>query len=240
MRVRLDIKRQRDAQSAPYLQSILYESGDENVTLASALGDIDAGGFKDTDGREVEPIIREQSCLQKKCGACAVVVDGRPALACGTRLRDFERKGYVSVGPLRKFPVIADLLVDRSVIFSQLTQLGIWAENALPCPENTDDIAYEASRCLQCGCCLEVCPNFCPGEKFFGMSAAAAASRLLEQLPPSERRELEKTYSRHFYSGCGKSLACRDICPAGIDTESLMVNSNAAAVWKFLGRRKHG
>ena len=82
----------------------------------------------------------------------------------------------------------------------------------------------------------------CSAEKgvSLSMSAAAAASRLLEQLPPSERRELEKAYSRHFYSGCGKSLACRDICPAGIDTESLMVNSNAAAVWKFLGRRKHG
>ncbi len=54
---------------------------------------------------------------------------------------------------------------------------------------------------------------------------------------PEDRRELRRNYSRHIYSGCGKSLSCKDICPRGIDTEKLLVRSNAVLLW---GKRKSG
>ena len=174
--------------------------------------------------------------MQKKCGACAMVIDGVPRLACGARLAEFEKKGYVRIEPLRKFPPVADLIVDRQPIFDALTKMKVWAESDISPHDDTDELAYEASRCLQCGCCLEVCPNFFAGEgaRFFGMSAAVPASRLLEQLSSSDRREIAKAYRKGVYEGCGKLLACRGICPAGIDIERLLVNSNAAAVWKGL------
>ena len=237
MELRLDILRQESPGSEPYLQSIVYSTDDLNATVASALAEINLRGFSDTNGRPVGEIAFEHSCLQKKCGACAIVIGGTPRLACGARLSEFEKSGSLEIRPLRKFPVVRDLIVDRSVMFDDLREIRLWAETELAPPDKTDDIAYEASRCLQCGCCLEVCPNFYPGGRFMGMAAAVPSSRLIEQLGRKERGELARAYSRHFYSGCGKSLACRSICPAGIDIEGLLVNSNAAAVWKWLRKK---
>lgn len=237
IRIRLDILRRKNAAAEPYLQSFDLETDNDGATVAYALSEINSRpDIRDVNGETAEPIEWEHSCLQKKCGACAMVINGSPRLACGARLSEFSES--VKIEPLRKFPVVADLLVDRSAVFEQLKRLELWANSELAPPKQTDELAYEASRCLQCGCCLEVCPNFYVGGAFMGMSSAVTASRLIEQLPPEERRALAKRYSKGFYSGCGKSLACRDICPAGIDIERLMVNSNAAALWKGLLRRK--
>lgn len=72
------------------------------------------------------------------------------------------------------------------------------------------------------------------------MSSAVPVSRLIEQLSAHEREAMIDVYKKHFYSGCGKSLACRNICPAGIDIDGLMVNSNSAMIFKRLWRKKHG
>lgn len=98
--------------------------------------------------------------------------------------------------------------------------------------ERATPVAYDAARCLQCGCCLEVCPNFMPGGIFVGTAAMAPMSRMIAQLSPSKKEEIYKLYARRVFEGCGKSLSCRDICPAGLDVENLLVNSNAIAVWK--------
>ena len=57
-------------------------------------------------------------------------------------------------------------------------------------------------------------------------------SRIINELNKSDLKEVSKTYNRYVYEGCGKSLACVDICPAGIRIEDLLVNSNAIAIWK--------
>ena len=185
-----------------------------------------------------DPIRWDCSCLQKRCGACAMVVNGRPALACDTRLS--EQKAPIRIEPLRKFPVVADLIVDRSVLFDTLREMKVWLSAGADMDQAAAEAGYESSCCLQCGCCLEVCPNFVPGGTFAGMAGAAPLSRLLSELPAGALAELSETYRRRAYDGCGKSLACRNVCPAGIDLESLMVNSNAVAVWKRLPRRRHG
>ena len=240
MEIRIDILRRNSPSDKPYLQSVMYRYDNKAATAASALSEINSReGIKDINGAEVGRIRWECSCMQKKCGACAMVINGVPRLACGARLSEYEKNGYVRLEPLKKFPPVADLIVDRQAVFEALKKMKIWAETEVPPPESTDELAYEASRCLECGCCLEVCPNFFAGEgaRFFGMAAAVPASRLIEQLLPSDRRELSEAYRRNVYEGCGRSLACRDICPAGIDIERLLVNSNSAAVWKGLFRK---
>ena len=98
-----------------------------------------------------------------------------------------------------------------------------------------NDTVFAASRCLQCGCCLEVCPNFCCGGTFMGMNGVALFNRILTETDRADYEKAAKQYQKHIFEGCGKSLACRDICPKKIDTEKMMVNANALAVWK---RRK--
>ena len=231
--MQIEILRRASAADAPYWQSFDYDPAEEAETVATALTRLNGRPtLTDTAGNAAAPIRWDCGCLQKKCGACAVVINRKPGLACGARLSELKKP--IRLEPLRKFPVIADLMVDRSIMFENLKGIAAWLQSEAAPSEKKNAVAYEASRCLQCGCCLEVCPNFMPGGRFFGMAAAVPATRLLAELPASEQKELAVNYRKHVYNGCGKSLSCRDICPAGIDIEALMVRSNASAVWNRL------
>lgn len=225
MKINFRVKRQRSPQSDPYYEEFEFETTEIGATVAFALNEHN----KTTEDK----INWECSCFQKKCGACAMRINSRPVLACDFRLEN-AKGGSVLLEPLKKFPVIADLVVDRSVMFENLKEIGAWLTAEAPASEKTFSVAFESGKCLQCGCCLEVCPNFFPDGKFFGMATAAPVARLLAEMTKDERKSLRKQYGRHFYNGCGKSLACRDVCPAGIETERLMVNSNAISLWKQL------
>lgn len=239
MKARFEILRRRHGEERSYVQTIEIEIPGESATVATALTQMnETPGLTDVEGRPVGHIFWECSCLQKRCGACAMRVDGKPVLACNQTIRDCKGP-VIRLEPLKKFPVVADLIVDRSVLWENLKQIHLWLDDAVEVRQNDVDTAYEASRCLQCGCCLEICPNFLPGGMFAGTAAMVPVSRLIAELPRDKRREIYKLYDQRFYAGCGKSLACRNICPAGIDVDGLLVNSNAIAVWKrALGWKK--
>lgn len=135
-------------------------------------------------------------------------------------------------GPLKKFPVVRDLIVDRSVMRENLIAIHNWLEVEARHSRKNVDLAYDASRCIQCGCCLEVCPNFTAGDSFFGAAAFVPASRVLSELPKGKKYAIISEYGKHIYNGCGKSLSCHNICPVGIDVEHKLSNSNAVVVWK--------
>ncbi len=225
------LRRERGSQESCF-QSFYYETDSAAATVASALVYLNGlDELTDDGGRPARPIEWECSCLQKKCGACAMVINGRPRLACGALLSE-TKNGEVTVEPLRKFPVICDLVVDRSILFENLKTLRLWLRNDADMDERYQDIAYGASECIQCGCCLEVCPNFYAGGSFFGMATVPITTRLLAEMTPKEYAEIAKLYAKHTFAGCGKSLACKNVCPKGIDTEELLVNANALAIWK--------
>lgn len=235
MNVSFDILRMDREKRIPYHQMIPFETEDERETVATALTMINAApDVLDSTGNPVAPIVWECSCLQKKCGACAMRINGKPALACDAKLRDLtdRKSSVITLEPLRKFPVIADLMVDRSIMYENLKQIGVWLRDVANLTQDKYELAYEGSRCLQCGCCLEICPNFYAGGTFAGTAGFVPTVRLISELSGKERREVKRAYRKYIYNGCGKSLACRDICPAGIDVENLLVNSNAIAVWK--------
>ena len=218
----IEIQRQKSRTDKPYKQTFAVDTG-SRATVAELIERINSEQIPE------DPVTWERSCKQKKCGACAMLINGRPRLACDARLYEYGEKP-IKLAPLKKFPVVCDLMVDRSTMFENLKNLGSWLEENSG--EDLTGDAYEASRCLQCGCCLEVCPNFYAGGKFFGAAGLSPSSRLIAVSGAGDRKRLYGEYGKHFYRGCGKSLSCKDICPAGIDTEHLMVNSNAAAVWK--------
>ena len=142
------------------------------------------------------------------------------------------------LAPLRKFPVIEDLLVDRSIMQKSLREIRLWMEKAAQLNEKTAEDAYNASRCLQCGLCLEVCPNFAAGGTFTGAAAAVPASRILTAQAGGDKTELYAQYKKRIFEGCGKSLACQDICPAGIETGERLAQSNAIVIWKRKGKQR--
>ena len=237
MRYILTILRREKGSDETYLQSFEYEAMSSGDTVATALTEINAREhLADIEGKPARRIEWESSCLQKKCGACAMVINGYPRLACDALLSDLKT-AEIRVEPLRKFPCVCDLVTDRSIMQRNLMTLNAWLTSDSELSDRYRDLAYEGSECVQCGCCLEVCPNFYAGGNFYGMAVTPLTTRILMEQDREDYRKLAKEYSKHMYDGCGKSLACKDVCPRHIDTEKLMVNSNALAVWK---RKKKG
>ena len=222
MKVR--IKRQKNAESTAYWQTFDYNGGD-TVSVATVLDALNyTDDLYDEDGNSAPRIRWECSCMQAVCGGCAMVINGVPALACNTFLRDLKGDELV-LEPLTKFPVVADLVVDRGVIYENLQRAELYSENAKAATGCDQAHRYSVAKCLKCGLCLEVCPNYRPGEDFFGAQFANDVY-FLHSRGQAEKKQLKKAYNRHFASGCSKALSCQSICPAGIETLTSILKMN--------------
>lgn len=225
--------RRFDGAAALWQTFVLEDDGGSSVACAlERLNNRD--DLKDCDGKHAAPVAWDCGCLEKKCGACAMVISGKPRLACAVRLRDAaDASGCVTLEPLKKFPCIRDLQVAREHLFDTLTEMELWLETAAAAREETRQLHYRAASCLLCGLCLEVCPQFSIRGPFGGAASALAAFDAYDHAAPGEHRNaIGRQYRRRFSDGCAKSLACQNVCPERIPIEQLLVKTNAAAVWK--------
>lgn len=226
MRYTIRIKRQENKEAKPFWQEFEIEAEGE-LSIAAMLNELNARQkLTDKSGKEAEPISWECGCMVKKCGACAMRINGLPELACSTFLQSLKGKVIV-LEPLSKFPVVKDLIVDRSVVFENLKKINLWLESDAYMTEYTHEIRYQSARCLMCGCCLEVCPNFDFGKDFAGAIAPVNAYRILnEEQDTSHHEQIAEKYRKHYFEGCGKSLSCQNICPAGIPVKDGIIRKN--------------
>ena len=121
------IKRRSAPDATSYWQSFQYD-GPRHVTVSAVLDAINyTDDLFDAEGNIATRIRWECSCMQAVCGACAMVINGVPALAC-TTFADEVKGNELVLEPLSKFPVVADLIVDRSVIYENLKQASVYLE----------------------------------------------------------------------------------------------------------------
>lgn len=218
------IKRQKDAESAPYWQTFSVDA-DPDMTVSALLDRLNyTDDLYDAEGVAAPRIRWECSCSQKMCGACAMVINGVPKLACAAFLRD-EKGDVLTLEPLSKFPVVADLIVDRSIISENLQKAQAYLGTYRPLRKKDFEQMYAAAKCLKCGLCLEVCPNYNKGEHFFGALFANEAALLALQ-SEDRTKPLRKAYDKHFAAGCSKALSCVSVCPMEIDTLASMARMN--------------
>ncbi len=222
--MRVNILRQQSPDTAGYWESFEYDGPADN----SVAGVLDYINYHDdvvtVDGRKTTRIGWECSCLQGICGACAMVINGVPALACKTLVKDLSGD-ILEIRPLRKFPVIHDLIVDRSSIHENLTRTNLYIGEYRPSGKENHALQYAAAGCLKCGLCLEVCPNYVNGKSFFG-AVFANDCYLAAARNQAKAKEIREVYAAHFGRDCSKSLSCMDVCPAGIDTMATMARLN--------------
>ncbi|MBO6163888.1 MAG: succinate dehydrogenase [Lachnospiraceae bacterium] len=184
----------------------------------------------DENGRKTTRIGWECSCLQGVCGSCAMVINGVPALACETFVND--QKEEITIRPLQKFPVIHDLVVDRSIIQENLKKTDIYIGEYRPAEKKNASAAleehdhqYTAAKCLKCGLCLEICPNYVDGRTFFG-AVFANDCYLVSTRNREKALEIRKHYGEHFGNTCSKALSCVDVCPMKIPTLASIAKMN--------------
>jgi succinate dehydrogenase / fumarate reductase iron-sulfur subunit len=218
------IKRQAAPDAAPYWQSFVYD-GNRHVTVSAVLDALNyTDDLFDSEGNAAPRIRWECSCLQSLCGGCAMVINGTPALACAT-YADAGKGEELVLEPLSKFPVVADLVVDRTVIHESLIRAQAFLDTPAARDARAHAHQYSVAKCLKCGLCLEVCPNYRAEGDFFG-AVLANESYLAASQSSNKKSPAVKGYQTHFAAGCSKALSCESVCPMGIQTLTSILRMN--------------
>jgi succinate dehydrogenase / fumarate reductase iron-sulfur subunit len=177
------------------------------------------------DGKKVAPVVWESVCLEEVCGACTMIVNGRVRQSC-TALVDHLPGDVITLAPMTKFPLVRDLVVDRSRMFEDLKKVKAWvhldgSHELGPGPrqsqENQEE-AYPLSRCMTCGCCLEACPQVNATSHFIG-PAAINQVRLFNLHPSGKMHSgerLDGVMGEGGVDDCGKAQNCVEVCPKEI------------------------
>jgi succinate dehydrogenase / fumarate reductase iron-sulfur subunit len=179
------------------------------------------------DGKKVAPVVWESSCLEEVCGACTMVINGKVRQACSALIDKVSPNGEpITIQPMTKFPLVRDLVVDRSRMFNDLKRVKAWINldgshelgpGPRQAPEN-QETAYPLSRCMTCGCCLEACPQVNSASDFIG-PAAINQVRLFNLHPSGKMHKadrLEAVMGPGGIADCGKAQNCVEVCPKEI------------------------
>ena len=153
-----------------------------------------------------------------------MVINGVPSLACATFADEVKGEALV-LEPLSKFPVVADLIVDRREIHENLIRAKAYLEERARADGRKHEQLYAIAKCLKCGLCLEVCPNYHLGGRFYG-AVLANEGYLIARQSKNKKHPVVQAYKDHFGAGCSKALSCRHVCPMEIETLSSIMGMN--------------
>ena len=181
-----------------------------------------------------EPIAFEHDCREGICGSCSMVINGRPhgpqqgTTTCQLHMRKFNDGDTIVVEPYRAkaFPVIKDLVVDRSA-FDRIIQAGGFISvntgqapdgNSIPIEKDQALESFDAAACIGCGACVAACPN---GSAMLFTSAKVAHLGLLPQGKIEETsrvRGMVAQMDKEGFGFCSNIRACEVECPKEIST----------------------
>lgn len=220
--IQLVVTRQDNPQSDPYTETfeIPYRP---NMNVISALMEVQRNPINAT-GETTVPVCWESNCLEEVCGSCSMVINGKPRQACTALIDHYEQP--IRLAPMKTFPIVRDLVIDRERMFDALKQVKAWipidgTHDLGPGPrvaESTRQWAYELSKCMTCGVCLEACPNVNERSDFIG-PAAISQVRLFNAHPTGQMQKeerLEALMGPGGIEGCGNSQNCVRSCPKEI------------------------
>lgn len=198
------------------------------ANIISSLMEIERHPFN-RQNQPVEPVVWESGCLEEVCGSCSMLINGFPRQACTALIADIIKQtgsSIIKVAPFTKFPLVRDLIVDRSRMFDDLKRVHAWIDTDGPfdrgpgpkiSPEK-QKVMYSLSTCMTCGCCLESCPQINSHSKFIG-PAAISQARLFNANPIGKTQKslrLHPLMEEGGISSCGKSQNCVKVCPKNI------------------------
>lgn len=220
--IRFIIERQDGPDQATYSEefSVPYRP---NMNVISALMEIRRNPVN-AEGNKTTPITWDMNCLEEVCGACSMIINGKPRQSCTALVDKLEQP--IRLAPMKTFPVIRDLQVDRQRMFDALKKVKAWVPidgtydlgPGPRMPENKRQWAYELSKCMTCGVCLEACPNVNDKSSFIG-PAAISQVRLFNSHPTGALHaedRLEALMEDGGLAQCGNAQNCVEVCPKGI------------------------
>jgi len=228
MNFKLKIWRQRDRQSPGQL--VDYDAKDIPAQ-ASLLEMLDIVNERLLLAGE-QPIAFDSDCREGICGTCSLTVNGEahgpdhPGAACELYMRKFRDGDRIVIEPFRvkSFPIVKDLIVDRSAL-DRIVQAGGFISaragsapeaNSIPVPKHDADVAMEAAACIGCGACAAACPN---ASAMLFTAAKVSHLALLPQGEPERTKRvvgMVRAMDAEGFGNCTNTYECEAVCPAEI------------------------
>jgi len=185
--------------------------------------------------QDKDPITFDHDCREGICGTCSAVVNGVPhggqqrTTLCQLHMRKFKDGDAIYLEPwrARAFPIIRDLMVDRSALDRLIQEAG-WIAcrtggvpdgNCTPIAKRDADYAMDAAECIGCGACVAACPNGA-AMLFAGAKISQYAALPQGQVEAPERvAAMVKAMEDNGFGNCSNHYECQAACPKGIDVK---------------------
>jgi succinate dehydrogenase / fumarate reductase iron-sulfur subunit len=183
-----------------------------------------------------ESIAFDHDCREGICGTCSLYINGRPhgplqTTTCQLHMRSFGDGDEIVIEPWRAkaFPVIRDLVVDRSALdriqqaggYVSVNTGGVPDANEIPIPKKVADEAFDAAACIGCGACVAACKN---ASAMLFVSAKVSQLALLPQGKPERKERVEKMVAQmdaEGFGACTNTGACEAECPKAISLTNI-------------------
>ena len=233
MKFTLRVWRQPNAQSPGKFEQYQVDDVSPDLSFLEMLDVVN----DELQRRGIDPVAFDHDCREGICGACSMMINGyahgpEPAVAtCQLYMRHFKEGDTIVIEPwrARAFPVIKDLVVDRSA-FDRIIRAGGYISvdtgeapeaNSIPVPKKDADEAMDAAACIGCGACVAACPN---ASAMLFVAAKVSQYALLPQgQPERETRALamRAAMDAEGFGHCTNEYECEAACPKEIKISNI-------------------
>ena len=236
MKITLNIWRQANKNTEGSMHTYQLDNVAEDMSFLEMLDMLN----EELTAKNEEPVAFDYDCREGICGMCGIVINGAPhgrynspvpTTTCQLHMRNFRDGDVIEVEPWRTgaFPVVKDLVVDRSAFDRIIESGGYISVNAgsapeahsVPAPKRLADRAFDAATCIGCGACVAACPN---GSGMLFTSAKIVHLANLPQGQPERRLRVKAMVAAHDengFGGCQNVGECASVCPKEIPLESI-------------------
>jgi succinate dehydrogenase / fumarate reductase iron-sulfur subunit len=228
MTLPLYVWRQKDSKDRGRIEQYEARGVSTEMSFLEMLDDVN----EDLTKSERDPIAFDHDCREGICGTCSQVINGIPhgpqekTTVCQLHMRQFKDGDSIYIEPWRAkaFPVIKDLIVDRTAL-DHIIQSGGYVSahtggvpdaNAILIPKKDADTAMDAAECIGCGACVAACPN--GAAMLFTSAKIAQLAALPQGKVEAKKRVCEMTDEmlRKGFGNCSNHYECQAACPKGI------------------------
>ncbi len=234
MKLTLKVWRQRSANDKGKLETYSLDNVSEHMSFLEMMDVLN----EQLIGEGQEPVAFDHDCREGICGMCSMHINGEPhgpdrgVTTCQLHMRKFKDGDTVYIEPFRAkgFPIIKDLVVDRSA-FDRIQHAGGFVSvntsgntqdaNAIPIPKPDADKAFDAATCIGCGACVAACKN---ASAMLFVSAKVSQFALLPQGKVEAKRRvlnMVEQMDKEGFGNCTNTGACEVECPKGISLENI-------------------